>query len=425
MFYNKNVVKLYVYNLVRYQTLVLRGEIMTGGSINRQIGSVFMIMGTEIGAGVLALPIIISHVGIFWGSIILFMAWAVMLYTALLVCEANSTLDDGISFASMAYKFMGTKGKWFLTVIFWATLYTIIMAYISAAGSTFNSMLKMSPAITSTIFVIVFGSCVIIGTKAVDYVNRGLLSLKLLGFIIAMVLLCYSLHGEYLLLSGVSQAILASIPAIVTTFILHNIIPTVRRYLRNNLLQLRKVVIIGSIIPLVLYIFWVVAIIGNIPAAGDHGFTSLHSMGNEANVGDLMNLLATNVKYPLIMSAIHFVATISVTTSFLGTAISLYHFIQDVLGSHQKPLLQRISIPSILTFVVPLAIVLLYPNIFILALGFAGVGASILFILIPVLMMRKMLQTGYQCDLPILTNQFILNLVFVLGCVVVVIQFLS
>ena len=111
---------------------------MISSSLNRQIGSIFMIVGTEIGAGVLALPIIISHVGIFFGSIILIFAWALMLYTALLVCEANSTLGDKVSFASMAGKFLGKPGKIFLTVIFWCTLSAIAMAYISAAGSTFN-----------------------------------------------------------------------------------------------------------------------------------------------------------------------------------------------------------------------------------------------------------------------------------------------
>ena len=37
---------------------------MISSSVNRQIGSIFLIVGTEIGAGVLALPILISHVAV-------------------------------------------------------------------------------------------------------------------------------------------------------------------------------------------------------------------------------------------------------------------------------------------------------------------------------------------------------------------------
>jgi hypothetical protein len=39
-------------------------------SLNRQIGSVFVVVGTEVGAGVLALPILIAKTGFVIGSII-------------------------------------------------------------------------------------------------------------------------------------------------------------------------------------------------------------------------------------------------------------------------------------------------------------------------------------------------------------------
>ncbi len=396
---------------------------MISSSLNRQIGSIFMIVGTEIGAGVLALPIIISHVGIFFGSIILIFAWALMLYTALLVCEANSTLGDKVSFASMAGKFLGNPGKIFLTVIFWCTLSAIAMAYISAAGSTFNSMLKMSAGLTSTIFVIIFAICVLIGTKAVDYVNRILLSIKLGAFIIAIVLLLGALKLDNLLVSGHFNGIIASFPAIITAFILHNIIPTVRYYLRNDQRALRRVVIIGSLIPLVLYIVWVLAIIGNIPSHGANSFDILYAQGSDANVGDLLTILSNNTPSSLIVGAINFVATISVTTSFLGTSISLYHFVQDLFGHKRDNAMTHTVFPIILTFIIPLLIVILYPNIFIMALSYAGVGATILFVLIPILIIKQMIKGGHNFSAAILHNQAILNLSFVVGLGVVFIQF--
>ena len=47
---------------------------MISSSVNRQIGSIFLIVGTEIGAGVLALPILISHVGVALGTLLLLFA---------------------------------------------------------------------------------------------------------------------------------------------------------------------------------------------------------------------------------------------------------------------------------------------------------------------------------------------------------------
>lgn len=396
---------------------------MISNSLNRQIGSIFMIVGTEVGAGVLALPIIISHAGIFFGSAVLIFAWALMLYTALLVCEVNSTLNEGISFASMAEKFLGKYGKFFISIIFFCTLSAIAMAYISAAGSTFHNMLKMSSDVTSTIFVIVFGSCVIIGIKVVDYVNRLLLSIKLGGFLVAIFLLLAALKLNNLQISGEFKNIIVSLPAIMTAFILHNIIPSIRVYLHNDQKALRRVVIIASLIPLVLYITWVIAIIGNIPHHGPNSFDLLYAKGTNANVGDLLAILSNNTADSLIIVAINFVATISLTTSFLGTSISLYHFTQDLLGHKTSSMLRITGIPIFITFIIPLLTVILYPDIFIMALSYAGVGATILFVLVPIIIIKKMGRDGHRFSLPILHNNTLLNLSFVIGLGIVLIQF--
>lgn len=398
---------------------------MISSSVNRQIGSIFLIVGTEIGAGVLALPILISHVGVALGTLLLLFAWALMLYTALLVCEANSTLGEGVSFATMAGKFLGKSGKLFLTVIFWCTLSTIAMAYISAAGSTFQSMLHISTWSTSTVFVLIFGVCVVLGTKTVDYVNRILLSLKLGVFLLAILLLFNNLSFVNLKIHGAGTAIISSFPAIITAFILHNIIPSVRGYLKNDKVALRRVIIIGSLIPLLLYIFWVIAIIGNIPSHGANSFDLLFSKGNDANVGDLLDIISANTSSNLIVAAINFVATISVTTSFLGTSLSLYHFVQDLLGRKAHNHVYNTLLPIVLTFIIPLLIVIINPNIFIMALSYAGVGATILFVLIPVLIIKQMIKAGHDFSSSILHNQLILNLAFIIGLGVILIQFWS
>lgn len=393
-----------------------------GSTLNRQVGSIFMIMGTEIGAGVLALPILIVHVGVYAGTVILIFAWALMLYTALLCCEANDAVEGDISFATMAKKFLGKGGKAFMTIVFWITLSSIAMAYISAAGSTFNHMLSMSAGLTSTIFVVIFGICVIIGTKTVDYVNRILLSLKLVAFLIAILMLFSALKMVNLSTSGAISSIISSLPAIVCAFILHNIIPTIRTYLNYDKKALKRVVVIGSMIPLILYILWVTAIIGNIPAHGTNSFEILFAKGNSANVGDLLTLLSLNAHNNMIMAAINFVATISVTTSFLGTSISLYHFVKDAFG-HEKPnIATHFIIPVILTFVIPLLIVIIYPDIFIITLSYAGVGATILFALIPILIMRKLIKQGHEFSMKILGNPILLILAFILGLGVISIE---
>jgi hypothetical protein len=60
-----------------------------------------------------------------------------------------------------------------------------------------------------------------------------------------------------------------------------------------------------------------------------------------------------------------------------------------------------------------------------MALSYAGVGATILFVLIPVLIIKQMIKAGHNFSSSILRNQLILNLAFIIGLGVILIQFWS
>ncbi|HJO93365.1 MAG TPA: aromatic amino acid transport family protein [Victivallales bacterium] len=398
---------------------------MNKASVNRQFGSIFLIIGTEIGAGILALPILLAHIGLFASSIILISAWAVMLFTALLICEINSSMESKISFASMAEKFLGKPGKIFIIIIFWCTLSSIGMAYISAAGSTLNHLINTPVIFSSVIFVLIFGLFIFLGTNVVDYANRILLSSKLAMFIIATGLLFTTIKISNLDIPPQLTTLVSSFPAIITAFILHNIIPSIRTYLSEDKKALFRVVIIGSLIPLILYILWVISVVGNIPQTGPHSFALLLQKKTHSNVGDILKLISLNVHSSTIVFSLNFVAAISITTSFLGTSISLYHFTQDIFAHKTKSIIYYHVLPVILTFIIPLAIVIKYPNIFITALSYAGIGATILFVLFPIIMIKILLKSGYVMPSWILQNNLILNIVFIVGIGIILIQFCS
>ena len=57
---------------------------------NRTLGSVFIVAGTTIGAGMLAMPLAAAGVGFSVTLILLIGLWALMCYTALLLLEVYS-----------------------------------------------------------------------------------------------------------------------------------------------------------------------------------------------------------------------------------------------------------------------------------------------------------------------------------------------
>ncbi len=152
---------------------------MKTASFNRQIGCIYLIVGTEVGGGILALPLLMVHIGIIYSSIVLFAAWIFTLYTALLCCEANCSISGDNSFGTMAGNILGKFWKIAISIIFWITLSSLCMAYISDAGSIFNHILLLPEWVVSVLFTVIFGFFVIMGTGAVDYANRSLLSIKL------------------------------------------------------------------------------------------------------------------------------------------------------------------------------------------------------------------------------------------------------
>ncbi len=396
---------------------------MKTASFNRQIGCIYLIVGTEVGGGILALPLLMVHIGIVYGSIVLFAAWIFTLYTALLCCEANCSINGDNSFGTMADKILGKFWKIAVSIIFWITLSSLCMAYISAAGSIFNHIMLLPEWTVSLFFTIIFGFFVIMGTGAVDYANRSLLSVKLIFFIIGIVVLLLIMKSSYLSLSGPLISITPFLPIIVCSFFFHSIIPAARTYLNYDAKALKRCIIIGSFIPLILYILWVLAIIGNIPAAGTNGFSLIISEGKNANVGELLNLLSFNTKNNFVMSTINFVASISVTTSFLGVSLSLFHFTRDLFAHKKNSFNKKYLIPIILTFLIPLLIVISYPNIFITALDYAGAGATILFAVLPIFMVFKLKKKNYKFLTKKISNSIFLYTALAISIAIIFIEF--
>src|SRR5579864_3416158 len=128
---------------------------MSSISLNRQIGAILMIIGTEVGAGILALPILVAHFGFLIGAVLLVTIWLLMTYTTFVICDINLSMPAGASFAGMANRFFGYTGRVIVWVFFILILYPILIAYISAAGSAFNEILNISDGSASLLFVVI------------------------------------------------------------------------------------------------------------------------------------------------------------------------------------------------------------------------------------------------------------------------------
>lgn len=361
------------------------------------IGGILLIVGTSIGGGMLALPISTAEVGFTNSLFFLFLCWMIMTVGALLVLEVNLRLPVGSNMVSMAKSTFGLPGQIVAWITYLLLLYTLLAGYISGGSDVLNSLLhnaniELPDWLTSLLFTLVFSLVVYGGIRSVDYVNRGLMFGKL-GVYLLLVLII-SPHVNVSSLNGGSmKAITGSLMVLITSFGFASIVPSLREYFHDDTATLRKVILLGSLIPLTCYILWDAVIMGTIHREGSGGLIAL--MTNDHATSGLTNALSTSLQNQWITGCFGFFTSICMLTAFLGVSIGLFDFLADGLtlkktGSQGKWTLA-------LTFLPPLAIVLFQPGIYLRALGYAGVCCVVLLLLMPALMtwrVRKMNPNG-------------------------------
>ena len=98
---------------------------------NRTLGSVFIVAGTTIGAGMLAMPLAAAGVGFSVTLALLIGLWALMCYTALLLLEVYQHVPADTGLGTLAKRYLGRYGQWITGFSMMFLMYALTAAYIS------------------------------------------------------------------------------------------------------------------------------------------------------------------------------------------------------------------------------------------------------------------------------------------------------
>ncbi len=350
------------------------------------IGSILMLLGTSVGAAMLALPIVTAHESVAMSFFLLFFSWLMMTVGAYSLLEVNLWLKSDTNMVSMASHTIGRFGKVLTWVIYLLLLYSLICAYLSGLSDILQNLLlnfHIAIPIWFSIFLVlgIFGTIVYRGIHSVDILNRGLMFLKLVAFFILVVAM--SQHVNFTLpFEGDYEWHNSVLMVMLTSFGYAIIIPSLRNYLNNDKV-LKKVVLIGSLIPLLLYAIWIFFIQGIISRTGEHGLINILNSENTNSM--LMNAMTLKMNTALVAEMVKLFISICAATSFLGVSVCLTDFIADGLSIQKKS--KSGIIVYLLAFLPPLFIVLISPGIFVTALHYAGIWCLLLLIIIPLMML--------------------------------------
>lgn len=356
--------------------------------MNKLLGGLCLIIGTTIGAGMLALPVVTAHFALWSSSLLMILCWLVMNAGALLVLEANLWCHEGSNLISMARKTLGPFYElltWLLTLLL---LYSLLCAYISGGSQIVGHWLSVGHIdathwFSTCLFTLVMGSAVLCGIRVVDWLNRGLMGVKMLALLLLLVMILPFVKVSSWQMHSTSSVFNAT-TVIMTSFGFANIIPSLRTYFKGDIKQLRRVILVGSAIPLVLYLLWIWVVHGIIPVNGAHNSLSeMQASGNASS--HLAEALMTLTQSKLIDWLGTIFTSICILTSFLGVALSLSDFLADGTQIYKTHLSGK-AINMMLCFCPPMLVVIYYPTLFITALAYAGVFCLILLVFLPALM---------------------------------------
>lgn len=343
------------------------------------VGSALIVAGTALGAGMLAIPMVLAQFGLLWGTLLMLFIWSGTTYAALLLLEASCKVGGGVSMNAIARQTLGKSGQFVTNALLYALLICLLMAYIIGAGDLVQQVVRNigfepSSMMSQIGFTLVAGAVVSSGTHVVDKLNRVLFLGMILALLFTLIALVPGINMASLsdYASSDKVALIKTSSVLFTSFGFLVVIPSLVTYNKDATKeQLRNMIILGSAIPLVSYLLWLFAAVGNLSSS---------ELVQFASVSDL--IAALGKQYAGLEFVLSVFTGLALLTSFLGVAMALFDQNADIFKCN------RLGIFGI-TFVLPLIGAIVAPEHFLAILGYAGIILVFLAIFVPMAMTLK------------------------------------
>lgn len=274
--------------------------------------AIAIMTGCIIGGGVLALPYAVAQSG-FWSSMLLIISLGlIMLFINLRIGEMSIAVKKQHQVVGLVEKFLGKKGKNIMTTAMLLLSYGALIAY--AIGSArILSLLGGGELMWRVIFYIICSIMVGKGIQAIGGSELILETIKI-GIVAIIVALGMGDGINTTFFAGFSPIGIGMVFGVALFAYLGLVsVPAVYELVKQKQ-KLRKIIIIGSIIPIIVYVLFITTVISKTGTAT----TEVATIG-------LQNYFS-----PTVGVLINIFALLALATSFLAVAYSVYDmFIRD------------------------------------------------------------------------------------------------
>jgi tyrosine-specific transport protein len=401
--------------------------------MNRIIGSICLVAGTAMGAGMIALPMVMSKLGLLNSVLLMFGTWFVMYISSLINLELNLRAGKGMALGDLSYHFSGPIARIIGDTSLGLLTYSLLSAYIYGTLSILSELLgslfsiKLDFSSLSFVFIIVFFITLLSKIKWIDYINRFFFLSMLLLFGLLIISMSFSVDLNALPILEDQATALSSwiicLPVLFTAFGFQVIFHTITNYLDKDIEALKKAFFWGSLSPALIYILWVIAVLG-ILYKHDPAFYE-KTVISTVEVGELIKALSNITHWASIKIFYWAVSLLAIITSAIGVAIGLIDAWRQKLETIPTLNKPTIKLISVFMAVLPAYLVAtLVPNAFIHALSFAGMVLTVIAIFLPVYLLVKATEVK-KYFYPLLKSKILLGLVFTFGVIILIAEILN
>ncbi|MFM2062580.1 MAG: hypothetical protein RLZZ507_2250 [Cyanobacteriota bacterium] len=389
-----------------------------GNKLNHQPGSVLgstaLIAGTTIGAGILALPAVTLPSGILPSTIVIIAVWLYTLFSGLLIAEVSLNVMGAegipsIGFLAIVEKTLGKVGARIAGATYLFMHYALLVAYISKGGdilvsaltkiSGLDNILILPNWVGTTSFTLLFGGILYLGKERfIQKLNSAFVAIVITSFLGLLLLGSGQVKSEQLLFQN-WNAVGSAVSVICVALFYHNVVPVVVTQLEGDISKIRKSIIIGSGIPLIMFLAWNAVILGSVSS------DMLQNTSQISNVFDPLQILRSGGAGELLGLVLTIFSEFAIITSFIGFVYGLVDFFKDI-SRITKGEISRLPIFSLVLFP-PMSLGTINPSIFFTALDYTGIfSISVLGGIIPAIMswqqrnQQKLTNGIYQSLIP-------------------------